>query len=115
VLQEDNDSSHGHTIPQSLLGATNTLAGTYRSSQWVEIITHPPQSPDLNPIEACWNIIKQRIRHKVWNDIEELKQALQDEWTKVTIQKIRARIAEMPNRCESLVNSGGKAIKSELW
>ena len=51
----------------------------------------------------------------MWIDIEELKQALQEEWSKVTMQEIRARIAEMPERCEMLVNSGGKPIKSKLW
>jgi hypothetical protein len=93
VLQEDNDHSHGHIIPK---GLDETLAGGYKKANWINIVIYPPQSPDLNPIEACWNIIKQRIRYKVWHNIEELKQALQEEWDKVTMQEIRARIAEMP-------------------
>ncbi len=47
--------------------------------------------------------------------LEELKKILQDEWSKITIEEVRARISEMPQRCQDLIKSGGKAIKSELW
>lgn len=59
--------------------------------------------------------MKQRIRHRIWYNLEELQQALQEEYAKVTIQEIRARIAEMPARCQSIVDSGGKLYKSKLW
>ena len=56
VLQEDNDPSHGHKV----LGLAQRLKIRY----WIPTIVHPPQSPDLNPIKACWNIIKPRIRRR---------------------------------------------------
>lgn len=40
---------------------------------------------------------------------------LQEEWDKVTIEEIRVCIREIPNRCDSLVKTGGKPIKSDLW
>jgi DDE superfamily endonuclease len=30
------------------------------------LLLHPAQSPDLNPIEPIWQIIKQRLRGKTW-------------------------------------------------
>lgn len=110
VLQEDNDPSHGNG-PRSLYG----LAAKLKDDNWIPCLTHPPQSPDLNPIEACWNIMKIRIRKRTWRTLEELKVILQEEWDKITIQEIRARIAEMPQRCRDLVAHGGKPLKSELW
>ena len=112
ILQEDNDQSHGHKPPK---GQTSSLAGKYKDANWVPTLVHPPQSPDLNPIEACWNILKTRIRYRVWDDIEELKRALQEEWNKITMEEVRARIAEMPARCERLTKNGGGPIKSDLW
>ena len=47
--------------------------------------------------------------------MEELKQVIQEEWHKIDISEIRARIAEMPERCRLLVKTGGKPIKSDLW
>ena len=107
LLQEDNDGSHGH----KKLG----LAEASRRKNWIPILEHPAQSPDLNPMEGCWNILKQRVRRRRWNNLEELKQVIQEEWHKIDIFEIRARIAEMPERCRLLVKTGGKPIKSALW
>jgi hypothetical protein len=59
------------------------------------------QTP-LNPMEGIWNILKQRVRRRIWNSLKALKEVLQDEWSKIT-QEICARIPEMPERCKSLV------------
>jgi hypothetical protein len=107
LLQEDNDPSHGTK--------KEGLAQQLKKANWINNIVHPAQSPDLNPIEAIWNIIKQRVRYRVWESLEELKEALQEEWAKVTMEEVRTRISEMPGRCKSLIKSGGGPIKSELW
>jgi hypothetical protein len=110
ILQEDNDPSHGNG-PRALRG----LAMCLKEANWIDCIIHPPQSPNLNPIEGIWNILKQRVHKRTWQSLEELKEILQDEWSKITMEEVRARILEMPQRCQDLIKSGGKAIKSELW
>jgi hypothetical protein len=65
ILQEDNDGSHGHR--------KYGLASELRDANWVPVLKHPAQSPDLSPIEGCWNILKQRVRKREWKDLEELK------------------------------------------
>jgi hypothetical protein len=109
ILQEDNDGSHGTR------GKKKNMAKLLKEANWIDTLVHPAQSPDLNPIEACWNILKQRVRQRVWRSLAELKEILQEEWDKITIQEIRARISEMPERCKKLVKSGGGPIKSKLW
>src|SRR6185295_1944442 len=37
----------------------------------VEVITLPPYSPELNPIEKLWDVIKDRICNRVWPDLED--------------------------------------------
>jgi len=107
VFQEDNDPSHGTR--------KRGLATCFKEANWIDSFVHPPQSPDLNPMEGVWNILKQRVRRRTWKNLEELKEVLQDEWSKITMQEIRARISEMPQRCQDLIKSGGGPIKSELW
>lgn len=109
ILQEDNDGSHGTR------GKGENVAKTLKQRHDIKTLVHPAQSPDLNPIEACWNIIKPRIRKRTWKTLAELREVVQDEWSKVTMKEIQARIGEMPNRCHRLVKSGGKPIKSNLW
>ena len=110
ILQEDNDSSHGHKR-----NGKKGLADELKDANWIPTFNHPSLSPDLNPKEGCWNIIKPRIRTRTWHSINDLKAIIQEEWDKVTILEIKARISEMPKRCKELVRTGGKPIKSSLW
>ena len=107
ILQEDGDPSHGHK--------TQGLATACREANWVPLLNHPPQSPDLNPQEGCWNILKQQVRLRDWNSLEELKEVIQQEWQGITLDQVRRRIAEMPNRCRLLVKTGGQCIRSARW
>jgi hypothetical protein len=107
LLQEDNDPSHG-TRKQG-------LAQRLKQDHGIKNLFHPAQSPDLNPMEACWNILKQRARRRLWHTIEELKEILQDEWSKIAMQEVHTRITTMPERCKLLVETGGKPIKTALW
>jgi hypothetical protein len=50
----------------------------------------------------------------MWKNLEELKEVLQDEWSKITMQEVRTRISEMPQRCQDLIKSGGGPIKSGI-
>jgi hypothetical protein len=87
-LQEDNDPSHR--------SRKEGLAQRLKRDSWVNTLKHPPQSPDLNPIEGIWNILKQRIRRRTWRSIKELKEIIQHEWSRITMKEVRTRISEMP-------------------
>ena len=106
-LQEDNDPSHGKR--------SRGLAEHLREQNSIPKLHHPGNSPDLNPMEGIWSILKQRVSRRAWNDIEELKGILQEEWDQITQEEIQARIREMPERCKYLVETGGAPYKSSLW
>src|SRR2546423_284514 len=74
VFQEDGDPSYRKK--------KRGLAQVYLESNWIPVLRHPPQSPDLNPMEACWNILKIRVRKRVWHSLDEYKEVIQDEWCK---------------------------------
>ena len=63
---------------------------------------YPAQSPDCNHIEAIWAMLKQRIRRRIFDSEEEIKEALQEEWDKIMMEEIRHRIADMPRTCAEL-------------
>lgn len=107
ILQEDNDSSHGTR-------SKDNVVTRFRAANWIETLIHSPQSSDLNPSEGVWNILKQRVKRREWRGIPQLKRVILDEWEKISLDEIRRRIAEMPDRCRMLIEGGGKLIKSGL-
>ncbi|KAK5030184.1 hypothetical protein LTR13_008202 [Exophiala sideris] len=91
LFQEDGDPSHEmrkEGLAKRIEKASNSMNHT-----------HPAYSPDLNPIEVCYNISIQRAQKRIWETTEELKQIIQEEWDAVTLEQISARIAELPKRC----------------
>ena len=103
-LQEDGDPSHGMR--------KRGLAQDYKEAHGITNLKYPTQSPDLNPIEAIWNIIKQRLHCKLFDSEEEMKDAIQEEQDKITLKEIRSRISDLPGRCTTLRLTGGKPIKT---
>lgn len=91
------------------------LAQEYKDTYNVQNLVHPAQSPDLNPIEGIWAIIKQCLRRRIFDSKEEMKESLQEEWDKITLEEIQHRIADMPRRCATLIKSGGGPIRGNKW
>ncbi|KUJ16107.1 uncharacterized protein LY89DRAFT_587503, partial [Mollisia scopiformis] len=65
LLQEDSDPSHSMRKKE--------LAQEYKSAHNIQNLVHPAQSPNLNPIEAIWSIIKQRLRRRLFDSKEDMK------------------------------------------
>ncbi|KAF1984479.1 hypothetical protein K402DRAFT_336565 [Aulographum hederae CBS 113979] len=107
-LQEDNDPSHGTR-------SEFNLPRLLEEKEWIPFYLHPAQSPELNPMEGIWNILKQRVKLRRWRTISELKAILLEEWKQISIEEIRKRIDEMPRRCRIIVEIGGKPYKSATW
>jgi len=73
IFQHDNDPKHT----------------AYNTKQWLlynvpKQLHTPPQSPDLNPIEHLWGILKDAIKKRHISNREDLKIALQEEWESIS-------------------------------
>lgn len=75
------------------------------------LLDWPGNSPDLNPIENVWRILKQRLRnrnpHGGWS-LEELKAALIDIWdNEITVEDFNKFIDSMPQRIRKVIARKG--------
>lgn len=84
----------------------------YMESKGLHIMDWPPQSPDLNPIENIWGIMKQNIskrRHKV-TTLPQMEQAVKEEWDNITQEEIQKVIDSMGERVDKLISVKGASL-----
>jgi transposase len=64
----------------------------------IHTFPHPPQSPDLNPIEVCWHMLKSRMRAQdgMVKDFDTLFKLAQEVWAGITQKEINDQIAKVP-------------------
>ena len=71
----------------------------------VTVMDWPPQSPDLNPIENVWKTLEKRSKARNPKRTEQLWNALQEEWNKITQQDINKLIYSCSRRCQSVIEA----------
>ena len=96
---EDGSRVHGKSNTRRNKGLCNKA----RVECYITTIDWPP-SPDPNPIENVWRILKQRLRnrrpHGGWSLIE-LKEAVQDMWeNEIRIEDFNHYIDSLPERLQ---------------
>ena len=69
-----------------------------------------PNSPDLNPMENMWSILKRRVEKRKPSDTDELEAFIREEWQKVDIHIVNNLIGSMKTRCLMIIDSGGERI-----
>jgi len=67
----------------------------------------PPNSYDLNPIENIWGIIKNRIRRRNPQNLNELWAMAQEEWRDLPQATINECVDSMPERILSVLRARG--------
>jgi transposase len=101
ILMEDGAVSHGS-------GYTNQK----RVKEGVRKMDWPPNSPDFNPIERIWALMKKRIQTRRGSErittVKDMKRVLQEEWDKITIEEINTEIAKLPTIMQRCINVNGR-------
>jgi hypothetical protein len=102
VFMHDNARAHAARTVRQYLEVVGIV-----SLDW------PARSPDLNPIEHLWDVLKRRIRGRnpVPNTIAALQIAIQEEWNQISQETIKNLIRSMPGRMQAVIRARGGNTK----
>ena len=64
----------------------------------IEVLPWPCNSPDLNPIENIWGILKRQLRPMKYNSTEDLWNAVQNKWYNLSRNLCRKIVFSMLKR-----------------
>jgi transposase len=98
-FQQDN--VRFHTTPDTI---------TYLHDKGVTLIEWPPWSPDLNPIENLWDVLKARVYARFPQTMEEMEQFIREEWQETEFKFISRVCRSMPRRLQLLLDNNGHKI-----
>ncbi len=73
------------------------------------MIQWPSMSPDLNPIEHLWGILKRQVEHHSPSSIQSLKEVILEEWKKIDLAKL---VHSMPRILGAVIKKIMEAIQS---
>ncbi|CAG8820021.1 2421_t:CDS:2, partial [Gigaspora margarita] len=99
-FQQDNDSKHRSRVAKKFIEKNIPLI----IDDW------PSNSPDLNPIENLWEIVKTNVEKCYPKNLDELEQFTMEEWDKIPINILKNLSYSIYERCRLILVVNGDCI-----
>ena len=102
ILMDDNATCHRSLVTNS-----------FKSQAGIRTLTWPARSPDLNPIENVWSLLKRSVRRALrpGDDLLRLEVLLRQEWDHLSQGTINHLIESMPSRIRQVIELSGDGTK----
>ena len=99
VFQQDNAPAHSAKLTAQFFRDEN-----------IEVLTWPANSPDLNPIENLWGVLKRNVDKQRPESLDDLILVAKREWKSIPLSTVRACIDSMHRRLAEVVERGGDKV-----
>lgn len=84
------------------------------NARGIRVIDWPPFSPDLNPIEAVWNMMKDYLMNNFDTgnvSYTRLREMVLEAWNSITNQDLQDLLDTMHDRCQAVIDANGMYIE----
>ncbi len=100
-------------IFQQDLAPAHTAKGTksWFNDHGVTVLDWPANSPDLNPIENLWGIVKRKMRDTRPNNADDLKATVKEPCASIPPQQCHKLITSMPRQIEAVIKAKAAPTK----
>ena len=100
IFQQDNATPHKsrHTLQ-------------WLADHYIEVLSWPAMSPDLNPIENAWGYLKERLEQRQIRNMANLWTVVQEEWASITQELFTQLANSMPDRIQAVIVANGGHTK----
>ena len=96
ILQEDNDPKH-----------RSHLCTSWKAENGITALDWPSQSPDTNPIENVWNVVKRKLAGRRTFTLQQLSRRIKEVWRSLSTEYAEKLVESMPRRCEAIIQNDG--------
>ena len=107
-------SNHDCTIFQQDSAPAHTaivVKNWFRNNK-ISVLDWPGNSPDLNPIENLWNVLKRKVAKHAPSSIQDLTFWLKRVWcTEITPELCKKLIHSMPHHIKTVLKYKGSVTK----
>ncbi|MBW0583334.1 hypothetical protein O181_123049 [Austropuccinia psidii MF-1] len=84
------------------------ISNEWRATNQIDKLPWPAHSPDLNPIENVWKVMKTRVtKHHQPCTMDKLRAAIQSSWDNLSPAFFEKLLVGMHNRMEVVVECNG--------
>ena len=101
VFQQDGTPCHKSRAIKEFLRANS-----------IEVLAPwPGNSPDLNPIENLWAILKKQVDKQKPTNCKQLQTLIQYEWSSIHSELINKLVSSMPKQIKEVLRKNGQHCK----
>ena len=104
VLKEDSDRGHGKA-------KNHNIVQKWKEENNLEYFFNCASSPDLSPIENCWQPPKQHLKKYLHWDDHTIKELIMEGWDLVLQHFINEKYRSMPKRLKDVIARDGDMVE----
>jgi len=86
-------------------GIWSNYSRTWKSNHAIVTLAWPSLSPNMNPIENLWSLLKKKVTQRRPKTLEDLLNVITNEWNELPNELAYNFINSMERRIQSLIDS----------